>query len=157
MSAHEDTAVLLRAEVEKDFDGVAFRGEVTAIDAQTGWLTVRYSDGDEEELTPAEIGPLLVDRDLQGQPAATPGWPYIPHYASSAWFGPCCDSCCCCCRYCYCIRHHRSNDPFRGRKCCRRRRTRLGWRPGRLPLILTLPRRRRRILPAALAGGGRLG
>ena len=53
-------AAPMHATVAKQFDGVVYSGKVIGYDAGTGWYTVRYHDGDQEELTAAELATILV-------------------------------------------------------------------------------------------------
>ena len=56
-------ATLVGRRIRKSFDEVEFTGTVVSLDKGTGWYRVLYSNGDLEELSAAEIQPLLVTSD----------------------------------------------------------------------------------------------
>jgi histone H1/5 len=53
-------AALLGAAVRKRFGSAFFAGKVVSFDTKTRWYFVSYDDGDGEELSAAELAPLLV-------------------------------------------------------------------------------------------------
>uniref|UniRef100_A0A7N0VD90 PTM/DIR17-like Tudor domain-containing protein n=1 Tax=Kalanchoe fedtschenkoi TaxID=63787 RepID=A0A7N0VD90_KALFE len=51
-------------EVRKLFNGVVYSGVLTKFDKETGWYRVEYEDGDAEDLSWAELEPVLQPLDV---------------------------------------------------------------------------------------------